>query len=88
MMDISIIISFTTCIILILIFGKSVLFPMKKILKLILNSFLGAILIWLINVIGTSFGFHIGLNYITAIIVGILGIPGAVLLVLLKIFIV
>ena len=87
-MDISIIISFTTCIILILIFGKSVLFPMKKILKLILNSFLGAILIWLINVIGTSFGFHIGLNYITAIIVGILGIPGAVLLVLLKIFIV
>ena len=86
-MDINIIISFTTCIILILIFGKSLLFPMKKILKLILNSFLGAMLIWLINVIGTSFGFHIGLNYITAIIVGILGIPGAALLVLLKIFI-
>lgn len=87
-MDINIIISFTTCIILILIFGKSLLFPMKKILKLIVNSLLGAMLIWLINVIGTSFGFHIGLNYITAIIVGILGIPGAALLVLLKIFIV
>lgn len=59
---------------------------MKKVLSIILNSFLGAIVIWLINVIGTSFQFQIGLNVITALIVGILGVPGAVLLVLLKIF--
>ena len=59
---------------------------MRKVLSIILNSFLGAIVIWLINVIGTSFQFQIGLNAITAIIVGILGIPGAVLLILLKIF--
>ena len=59
---------------------------MRKVLSIILNSFLGAIVIWLINVIGTSFQFQIGLNAITSIIVGILGIPGAVLLILLKIF--
>lgn len=86
-MDINMIIAFLACIILILIFGKSLVFPMKKILKIIMNSFLGAILVWLINVIGTSFGFHIGLNYITAVIVGLLGVPGGVVLVLLKIFI-
>ncbi len=59
---------------------------MKKVLSIILNSVLGAILIWLINVIGTSFEFHIGINIITALSVGILGVPGAILLVLLKIF--
>ena len=59
---------------------------MRKVLSIILNSFLGAIVMWLINVIGTSFQFQIGLNAITSIIVGILGIPGAVLLILLKIF--
>ena len=84
MMDI--IISFITCIVFILIFGKMFLFPVKNIAKLLLNTFLGAFIIWLINLIGTSFGFHIGLNVITSIIVGILGVPGAILLILLKIF--
>ena len=84
MMDI--IISFVTCIVFILIFGKMFLFPVKKIAKLLLNTFLGAFIIWIINLIGTSFGFHIGLNVITSIIVGLLGVPGAILLILLKIF--
>ena len=59
---------------------------MKKVINIVYNSFLGAIAIWLINVIGTSFQFQIGINAITSLIVGLLGIPGAVLLILLKIF--
>lgn len=86
MMDVTFIVSFITCIIFLLIFGKVLLLPMKKITALILHSILGGVLIWIINIVGTSFGFHIGLNVISAVIVGILGIPGAVLLVLLKIF--
>jgi hypothetical protein len=35
--------------------------------------------------VGESFGFHIGLNIITAVLVGFLGLPGAGLLILLKI---
>ena len=85
-MDITIIISVITCIIFILIFEKILLFPMRKVFKLILNTFLGGLAIWIINIIGTSFDFHIGLNIITSIIVGILGIPGAILLILLKVF--
>lgn len=86
MMDVNIIITVVICIIFLLIFGKIFLFPMKKILKFILNTALGALAIFIINTIGTSFSFHIGLNFINAIIVGILGVPGAVLLILLKIF--
>ena len=40
--------------------------------------------IWAANIIGGSFGFHIGLNPVTALTVGILGIPGAVLILAVK----
>lgn len=86
MMDTTILISFITCIIFILIFGKILLFPVKKIITILTNSILGGLAIWLINIVGTSFNFHIGLNIITALIAGLLGIPGVILLILLKIF--
>ncbi len=86
-MDINTIGTFVICIILLFILGKIFIWPLKNILKLIFNSILGGALIYLINIIGMNFGFHIGLNLLTAILVGILGVPGAILLVLLKIII-
>lgn len=77
---------FISCISIIFLFGKTFLWPVKKVAKLIGNSILGAILIFIINLVGTSFNFHIGFNIFNSIVVGILGIPGAVLLVILKIF--
>ena len=72
------------CIIAIVIIGKILLFPIKKILKLLINSILGAVLIFVINLVGATWGFTIGLNIWTALCVGILGIPGVILLVILK----
>lgn len=86
-MDTNTIIVYIACICFLFIFGRIFILPIKSILKLVLNSILGGLIIYIINVIGGLFAFHIGLNYITAILVGILGIPGAVLLVILKIFI-
>lgn len=77
-------ITYLACIAFLFLFGRVFAVPLAKILKLILNSILGAILIWFINLIGASFQFHIGINMITAILVGILGLPGAILLVVLK----
>lgn len=78
---------FIACIAILVVFGKSFAWPIKLITKLIINSALGALLIFIINLVGTSFNFHIGLNVINSVIVGILGIPGAVLLILIKIFV-
>ena len=72
------------CALAIFIIGKILLFPIKKILKLVFNTLIGAAIIYIINLIGASFGFHIGLNIITALVVGILGIPGAILLIILE----
>ncbi len=79
------IIAFLACICFIFLIGRIFILPIKKVLKLVLNSILGGVLIFIINIIGTSFGFHIGLNLITSITIGILGIPGAIALVLIKI---
>ena len=85
-MDNRIILTFIACIAILIIFGKYFSFPIKKIVKLVGNSILGAIIIFLINLVGTSFNFHIGFSIINSIIVGILGIPGVILLVILRIF--
>lgn len=74
------------CLIGIIIIGKIFIVPIKFIVKLLINSIIGVILLYVINLVGAMWGLHIGINFITAIFVGILGIPGAVLLMVLKIF--
>ena len=85
-MDSKIVLIFIACLGIIVVFGKFFIIPAKRIIKLLINSILGGVLIFIINLVGNSFDFHIGLNIINSIIVGLLGIPGAVLLIILKIF--
>ena len=58
-----------SCICLLFIIGKIFIIPLKKIIKLVFNSIIGGLLIYLINLIGGIWGFHIGLNLFTAILV-------------------
>ena len=78
---------FLGCVIFLFVVGRFFIWPLKTIGKLILNSLLGGFLIFFINLIGGIFGFHIGLNVITSIIVGTLGLPGAIILILIKLII-
>ena len=81
------IITYLACICFIYIFGRIFIVPIKKILKLVLNSVLGGLTIFIINLIGAGFNFHIGLNVFTSILVGLLGLPGAVCLIIVKLLI-
>jgi len=63
------IIIFLTCIVTILILGRIIIVPIKSFLKLVINSIFGGILIFLLNCIGISFNFHIGLNIITSMFI-------------------
>ena len=85
-MDLNII-TYLACICFIVIFGRIFIVPIKKILKLVVNSILGGIVIYIINFIGANFGFHIGLNLVNSIIIGLLGLPGAVCLIIIKLLI-
>lgn len=77
---------YLACICFLFLFGKIFILPLKSVVKLILNSILGGMIIYVINLVGGMFQFHIGLNYITIIFVAILGVPGSILLTVLKIF--
>ena len=81
------IITYLACICFIFIFGRIFIVPIKKILKLVLNSVLGGLIIFIINLIGANFGFHIGLNIFTSVVVGLLGLPGAVCFIIVKLLI-
>lgn len=86
-MDFNNIITYIACIAFLFIFGRIFIVPIKIIFKLIINSILGGLIIFIINFIGSFLNFHIGLNLITSIFVGILGIPGAIVIVILKLLI-
>ena len=73
-----------SCICIMFVIGRIFIVPIKWILKLAVNFVLGGFLIWSINLIGGVWGFHIGLNIWTSILVGILGVPGAIFLVAVK----
>ncbi|MBR0311039.1 MAG: pro-sigmaK processing inhibitor BofA family protein [Oscillospiraceae bacterium] len=58
--------------------------PLKLALKVLLNTLLGFAALFLLNLASGLTGFTLGLNLLNALTVGILGVPGLVLLVLLK----
>ena len=74
-MEINTLIVYLGCILILFIIGKIFIIPLKYIFKIILNSIIGGILIFIINLIGGMFNFHIGLNILTALLIGFLGIP-------------
>ena len=83
-MDYNSIIAYIACIFFLFIFGRIFIVPIKIILKLVINSILGGLTIFIINLIGTLWGFHVGLNLITSIFVGVLGVPGAIIIIIIK----
>ena len=71
-MDINVI-TYLACICFLFLFGRIFIVPVKKVLKLILNSILGGVAIYVINLIGSVFNFHIGLNFYTSILIRTVG---------------
>ena len=84
-LDLSVFLTYAGAIILLFIFGKLFLWPLKIILKLAVNSLIGGAAILLINIIGAEIGIIIPLNMLNVLIVGVLGLPGAILLIVLTI---
>ena len=86
-MSIQVILTLLATLLVLYIILKVLSLPLKLIIKLVINGLIGGAIIWIINLIGAGFGFAITLNWITALVVGILGIPGAILLAIFQVFI-
>lgn len=59
--------------------------PLRLALKVLLNTLLGFAALFLTNLAGGAAGLALGMNLLNALVIGVLGIPGLVLLVLLKV---
>jgi inhibitor of the pro-sigma K processing machinery len=58
--------------------------PLKLALRVLLNAALGFLAMWLLNLTTGFTGLSLGLNLFNGLVVGVLGVPGFVLLVLVR----
>ena len=56
----------------------------RKLITLVLNIVLGIIVLWLVNTFGGPVGIYIPINILTALLVGLGGLPGVILLIILS----
>jgi inhibitor of the pro-sigma K processing machinery len=64
--------------------GYLLLVPMRFLWRLAAGGVLGAVALMVVNLFGGMFGFSVAVNPFTALAVGFLGLPGAVLVILLN----
>ena len=62
------------------VLGKVISLPFRIVWKLITNSIVGAVILWVINL----FGAGIEITFFKALIAGIFGVPGVILLLIAR----
>lgn len=82
--DLNYIIAFFFGVLVLYILAKLLYVPMRIVLRFLGNTVIGGLLLALFNMVGPIWGLQIGLNVITAVIIGLMGIPGIVLLLILQ----
>ena len=58
--------------------------PLRVALRLLLNTLLGFLALWVVQLTSGLTGIALGMNLWNALVVGILGVPGFVLLLLIQ----
>ena len=83
-MDASTILAFVFGLFLLYIIGMLLVIPIKIILKLVVNGVIGGVLLLICNFIGGFIGLSLSITPVTAVIAGLLGIPGVILLLIMQ----
>lgn len=74
------VVAFAVGLIVLCLIGKVASLPVKLLWKMITNSIVGAVLLWIVNL----FGAGIQITFIKALVAGVFGIPGVLAVVLLS----
>lgn len=75
---------FGGALVLVFIVGRLTSMPFKWLGRLLINGVLGGVGLFLFNLVGRLVGFTIAINPLTALTAGVLGVPGVILLVVLR----
>lgn len=79
-METGIFLIYTACLMIIYFFGRMLVVPLKYLLRLLGNSVAGGIALLLINALGGGIGIFVPVNVVTAVVTGLTGIPGLLML--------
>ncbi len=82
--DYAAVLAYAFGLLLLYIVGRVLIMPLKIVVKLIYNALIGGVVLLILNFIGGYIGLHIALNPVTALLVGFLGVPGVVMLLVLQ----
>lgn len=82
--DYAAVLAYAMGLILLYIMGRLFIIPLKIVLKLVYNGLIGGIVLLMLNYLGKFIGLHIAINPVTSLVVGFLGVPGVILLIILK----
>ena len=58
--------------------------PLRVAVKLLVNTLLGFLALWVVNLTAEITGIALGINIWNALVIGVLGLPGFVLLLLVQ----
>ncbi|HHW72750.1 MAG TPA: SigmaK-factor processing regulatory BofA [Firmicutes bacterium] len=83
-MNFMVIVAYAAGVLLLYGLGRILLVPLRTIFNLIVNAVIGGGVLLLINFIGSFWGFRVGVNPVTALVVGLLGVPGVILLIAVR----
>lgn len=78
-MEFSLIIAFAIGILILGLVMKIISLPIKLLKWFVTNSIMGAIMLAIVNI----FGLGLDINFISAMVAGVLGIPGVILIIIL-----
>ena len=73
-------------ILIIFVAAKIFFAPLKIMLRFLLNSVIGIGVLFVINILSPILNIYIGINAVSALVTGVLGVPGLCLLMLLQVF--
>ena len=79
-----IVLAYALGLVLLYLIGWLLLVPLKFLLRFLISGIIGGVALWILNQVGGLIGVTIAINPITALTIGLLGIPGLLLILLLQ----
>lgn len=82
--DTTSILAYATGLILLFVFCRIFIKPIKWMLKLLINGILGGLTLAAVNFVGGFAGITVIINPLSAVLAGLLGVPGVILVIILQ----
>ncbi len=82
--DVGSILAYVAGLVIIFIFCRIFIKPIRWLVRLLINSILGGLILAAVNFVGGFAGITIIINPITSMLAGLLGVPGIILVIILQ----